>query len=331
MTKLLLYGRPVRTIFGLLGANEDDMTYALGFVMSRSHCFSRVLIQELGSMLPDTVETVVRLQHINADGRTDVELEVIGHFAAVFEAKRGSALPSEAQLRLYAPWLSGRAAPTKRLVAVTNTPHEYATLTLPNKIDGILVQHLPWRRVHELAQKARREEGQKNKALLHEYADYLGELLGMEMNRSNMVYVVSLGRGGEWGIDSKTVVNEHQRYFYPVSGGGWPAPPNYIGFRYDGQLQSIHHVEKWSTFTNPHDVLTEAEDKVVPLHYLLFLGPAIRPTRAVPSGNKIVRAIRVWSMIDLLLTAATISEARDETKRRLGGVEPEGADAEPGQ
>jgi len=41
--KLLRYGRPVGTVFNLLGSKEDHMTYALGFVASRSrvswpHC-----------------------------------------------------------------------------------------------------------------------------------------------------------------------------------------------------------------------------------------------------------------------------------------------------
>jgi hypothetical protein len=37
----------------------------------------------------------------------------------------------------------------------------------------------------------------------------------------------------------------------------------------------------------------------------------------VKTGPKIKQAMRVWCMIDLLLTCSTITEARDETKKRL--------------
>lgn len=178
---------------------------------------------------------------------------------------------------------------------------------------------MTWRRIRELARAAHRKEGHKNKALLNDFSNYLGELLGMETTRSNMVYVVSLGGGQDWGVGYRSVVTEQHRYFYPVGGsGGWPAPPNYIAFRYDGRLQSIHHVDAWTIFTNPREVFPAAEDKLIAPHYLLSLGPAIRPPHEVKAGVKIVRAMRVWCMIDLLLSCSTITEARDATKRRLG-------------
>jgi hypothetical protein len=58
-------------------------------------------------------------------------------------------------------------------------------------------------------------------------------------------------------------------------------------------------------------------DLVAP-HYLLELGPAIRPANAVPTGPGIPRANRVWCMLDLLLTSASVTDAQKETKRRLG-------------
>lgn len=269
--KLLRYERPVQTVFGLLGTNEDDMTYALGFVMSRSPRFACAIASELGSSLETQCDGVVRLQQINELGRTDVELHVHGRFAAVFEAKRGPHLPSLEQLQSYVPTLRKYVATDKYLVAVTNAPHEYARRALPDELDGVPVRHLTWRRIRELATATYREEGHKNKAVLRDFTDYLRELLGMEMNRSNMVYVVSLNSGVCWGLGNRAVVNERRRYFYPVGGsGGWPSPPpNYIAFRYEGRLQSIHHVDSWTIISNPRDGFAEAENTAVPEHYLL--------------------------------------------------------------
>ena len=50
-------------------------------------------------------------------------------------------------------------------------------------------------------------------------------------------------------------------------------------------------------------------------HYLYRLGPAIRPSQEVRTGN-IFRNGRVGAHLDLLLTATTIAEARDQSKAR---------------
>lgn len=237
--------------------------------------------------------------------------------------KRGPALPSRAQLARYVPVLLRQDVRIRRLVAVTNAPAFHAARTLPREIDGVPVQHLAWRDIRTLAGRARGDETNSNKRMLDEFTAYLKGLLGMEVSRSNMVYVVSVGPGGSWGLDYREVVVKHARYFYGTEGGGWPEPPNYIAFRYDGQLQSIHHVEGHDIFTNPKDIFPKAVDVTIAPHYCLKLGPAIRPPRAMKAGPKIVRSMRVWCMIDTLLSCATITDALAETKRRLGADAPQ--------
>ncbi len=61
-------------------------------------------------------------------------------------------------------------------------------------------------------------------------------------------------------------------YFDPVARYGL-ALPNYMAFRYDGQLQTIHHVEGTTVFDNPRAVLRGAEDCRVEPHYLFRLRP----------------------------------------------------------
>jgi hypothetical protein len=320
LVKLLRYGRPVPTIFDLLGSKEDDMTYSLGYVVSRSPCFADELLRHVaGVSIPRHDEGVVKLQTVVTEhGRTDVEIRVGDDFFGIFEAKRGPHLPTLEQLALYAPLLAKARVATKRLVAVTNAPPSHADHSLPKTIDGVPVMHVSWRTIRSLAERARADEANHNKRLLDEFAAYLREILGMEITRSNMVYVVSLGGGNAWNVNFRDVVQRQRRYFFPTAGGGWPEPPNYIAFRYDGKLQSIHHVDGYDVFTNPKTVFSEAQDVTVKPHYCIRLGPPIQAPKEVRNGPKILRSMRVWCMIDTLLTSGTITEALAETKRRLG-------------
>lgn len=314
---LLRSGKPIGTIFDLLGREEDDMTYALGFVASRSPSFAGALATAVGCASGEPRGGTVRLQEVDREGRTDVEIEWPGRLHAVFEAKRGPWLPTDEQLRKYVERLKANSAAVQRLVTVTNAPAEYATATLPRTLDGIPVVHLGWRDVRQIARGARVDESNRNKTLLDEFDTYLKEILGMENARSNMVYVLSIGSGAAWRIGYKDAVVNRRVYFDPVSRYR-SGLPNYMAFRYDGQLQTIHHVEGTTVFENPRSVLEGAEDCKVEPHYLFRLGPPIKPPHPVPNGPRIRQANRVWCMLDLLLTSETITDALRETKRRLG-------------
>jgi hypothetical protein len=142
---------------------------------------------------------------------------------------------------------------------------------------------------------------------------------------SNLGYVVSLGTDAllDDGTSFADIVTTHDSYFHPVGGGrgGWPAqPPNYIGFRFYGQLQQIRHVDDYEVHDEPWNVIhpgfAQTDWKSAP-HFWYRLGPPIIPPHTVKTGASIKRSLRVWAAIDLLLTCQTISEARDKTQARL--------------
>src|SRR5207248_3261338 len=104
------------------------------------------------------------------------------------------------------------------------------------------------------------------------------------------------------------------------TGGGWPSePPNYLGFRYDGELKSIHHVESYDVIENFAPHFTRKSAPTSRPHFLYSLGAAIKPTRRVPTngnGDSIYPSGRKWVFIDLLLTAGSVAEAARVTKQR---------------
>jgi hypothetical protein len=108
-------------------------------------------------------------------------------------------------------------------------------------------------------------------------------------------------------------------YFHPFGGGGWPvSPPNYLGFRYKGRLQSVHHVEKYEIvkWTALPKHIPEIKYSKWDRNFIVYtLGRPIYPSEEVRSGT-LRMAAHCWAMIDLLLTCKTISQARDLSKKR---------------
>jgi hypothetical protein len=246
----------------------------------------------------------------------------------ILEAKIGWELPSRAQLELYTRRESFAAsrAPIKMIVTLSQADNRYAGLFLPVEVNGFPVRHLSRLGLLEiLRESASATSGFHEKKLLRELADLLNKTMNQPNLQSNQVFVVSLNRKlptPSWsGTTFVDVVERHKKYFHPV-GNRWPVtPPNYIAFRYDGELKAIHHIDK-AVITKD---LAEVAPGVLPTcpvnqpHFLYSLGPAIRPHHRVPAGPKVLRSNRVVAALDLLLTASTISEALVETKKRREG------------
>src|SRR5579862_2078421 len=100
MAQLYLHDSEIKTAFDLLGHNENDITYSLGWGLSQSDTF---LSHFLKDVLPrqDTGDaTSIHLQkHGNKHGGyTDIEIETpLAHL--IIEAKRWWNLPTQDQLK----------------------------------------------------------------------------------------------------------------------------------------------------------------------------------------------------------------------------------------
>jgi len=93
-----------------------------------------------------------------------------------------------------------------------------------------------------------------------------------------------------------------------------------MGFRYDGRLQSIHHVDDYVVSDTPFGHVPGAPNITwdAPA-FFLQLGPPIRPDHRVPTGKGIWPSAPTDVDIDLLLTAQSVVEARALTKARRTG------------
>ena len=327
MSKLQLHGQQLESVFELLGTKENDVSFSVGWGLANSPAFLSEFIRlafPLNSKF-DITSTQIRLQQYEpTKGITDIEIEIPAELFLIIEAKRGWVIPSPQQLMTYARRVTFKNNPAqvKKLIILTECSEDYMAAHFKLKdIDGIPLVPLSWKQVFESAQKGYKIGRHMEKRLLWELSTYLQRVMTMQKIDSNLVYVVSLGSGmpPNWKIGWIEIVKEKLHYFHPIGGkGGWPvSPPNYVAFRYYGQLQSIHHVGQYEVFIDPHEHFPEIPSDNWDPHYLYHLGSAFAPSKAVRTGT-IYPNGRVWCALDTLFTANTISEARDITKKRMG-------------
>lgn len=118
MAELTLHGRAVSTVFDLLGAREDDITYSLGWGLSRSDALARAILEEAFGAASQGPLIAIRLQESEAGtGRTDIEIETEREHL-VIEAKRGWTLPLPSQLAKYEERLIARDERARHIAVV---------------------------------------------------------------------------------------------------------------------------------------------------------------------------------------------------------------------
>ena len=328
MNSLFVHGKPVETVFELLGSDENSMTYSLGWALVNCEMFCAEFAQLLNIHNGFSENIQVRLQDYRSQrGFTDLEIIDPGLHHIIIEAKRGFSVPSEEQLRRYADRMDRGENVHNLLVVLAESDlnEQWLPLQVPLTVDGIPVTTVSWRCFQEMAQCSIGGASHAEKRLLKQFINYLSKVTRMQNQYSNEVYVVSLSTDC-WKdeISWIDVVREHRKYFHPVGGGagGWPpAPPNYIAFRYDAQLQSIHHVESYSVINDyyPHFPVLDPSP-TGPLNYLYTLGPAI--TNCIPTNDPnrqypaLYRSARKRCFLDLLLTCGSIAEAAGKSKER---------------
>jgi hypothetical protein len=316
----------VATVFDLLGDKENDITYSVGWALAESDEFSAALIREFFPEETNPTVDAVRLQEgMPGAGFTDIEIDANdAGIRLVIEAKRGWDLPTLEQLTKYAT----RTNPgPRKLVVLAEASKDFVGGKLPDLVASVPVEYRSWRQIEQLATTvASQSRRHAEKRLLRDLSRYLKGLMTMQNVHSNLAYVVSLGGEIEdTRITFRDVVTKHDTYFCPVGGsrGGWPKePPNYLGFRFDGRLQQIRHVDDYTVVTNSYAGFEPLRGKVDwghERHWNFSLGAPIVPANGVRTG-KLYRAQRVWAAIDLLMTCETIAEARDKTRERLEAV-----------
>jgi hypothetical protein len=324
MSELVAYGTEVSSVFQLIGNLENDITKSIAWALARCPEFLKAVINEVMSLEINTQNVRIKYQEFEKNkGITDLEITDDSLFYIIIEAKRGWILPGEEQLTLYSQRrnIAESLVPNKAIVSMSECSEDYAKTYLPFKaVNDIPVVHLSWSKLYELANSAKAISRISQKELLKELMKYLGGIMTMQAKESNWVYVVSLSTSKPENCDLTwiEIVEQKKKYFHPFGINGWPKePPNYIAFRYNGKLQSIHHIESYTVTKSLHSAIIEMPDvEKVDEYFVYNLGEPIIPLKTVKTGN-IYASGRKWAMLDTLLTADTIYEACEISRQRM--------------
>ncbi|MFA5412646.1 MAG: hypothetical protein WC350_04855 [Candidatus Micrarchaeia archaeon] len=318
-SSIFIHQEEVKSIFQLLGTDENDLSFSLAYVIAKSPKLLKAIIEHVYQKKIRFNNVVIKLQEAGKDsGFTDVEIVINNQFFFLIEAKKGWNLPSTDQLKKYISRFGGFKNPRRMFIVLSDCSEEYVKQQFRDSLYGIPIKSLAWRDIIKLIEKIYAEVPHMEKHLFNELKTYLTEVVVMENKESNWVYVVSLRDDTpSWSkIAWKDIVYKKGKYFYP-QGKNWPKiPPNYIAFRYDGKLQSIHHVERYEAVADVNEFISEIKKGKIKNHYLLWLGESFQPRKEVPNGV-IWSNGRLWCMIDTLFTSSTLKEATRISSKRV--------------
>ena len=311
MVTLTRHGADVPSVFSLLGSNENDLTAALGFVLSKCPPLAAALTHRICAAAGSTAhgDLSLDLEEQDAAGRTDLELK-LGSTLFIIEAKRGWLLPSKAQLSKYASRIT--AAPGGgALVTLSQASHALAAQNLPSRIGAVPVVHLPWRDVLTDVDAVTPDCRGHERLWLNEFHTYMKEMTSVRRVEDSWTYCVVLNDVKPGGTATfKEIVTEQLSYFHPYGTGGWPTEaPNFMAFRWAGAVQRIHRVIDHEVVPQLTDRWPELTDEAASRPHAVYrLGPRLPPHEPIPNGAP-YRASRLWVLLDQLQTAPTLKAA----------------------
>lgn len=177
MPELTLHGRQIGSVFELLVAKENDITYSIAWTLSRSESLLGRLLRHVAptARKRDLSGLALSIQeHAKGGGFTDIELKTPEEHI-IIEAKRGWALPSEDQLRKYAIRFKKGKLTHRLVVTMSEASVEFARLHLPDSIDGIPIIHVPYAKVADMC--SGKSASHAEKRILAELHSYLSRIV----------------------------------------------------------------------------------------------------------------------------------------------------------
>lgn len=322
---ILSHKRAVMTPFGLLGNDENALSFALGYTFAKclpllQHFLRRIGI---GGLRRDSLSKVeISLQRHEHGGITDIEISLPGKLFVVVEAKIGLSIPTLDQCLKYVPRFKHQKAAKRRLVALVASPATSFIESYRSQCSELkpLLTAFHWMDLipdcAQLVAKHRptTEAGQWVRAF-HRFLEQEYTMRSF----TDEVWIVSANTQPLWD-KGMSFYDTHTKGRIYYCKGVHAKRPLYIAFRVHGHVSAIQRVLRVEHEARPIDFIPELKDVSnewpKESHTIWVLDEPTPLPKPIPSGDATMRARRCGCDLDVLLSSPTIRLAEERMKKR---------------
>jgi hypothetical protein len=329
-TALHAYGRLVTTPFGLLGTNENALSFALAYTFQQCSPLLHWFLRAIG--IPGVHQSALQKARIDlqehrsgepSQGITDIEIHLQGTFHVIIEAKVGLAVPAMEQCRKYLARFHDE--PSQKLVALIQSP-DRALLEGYTKKDRALARRLvgfQW--AGFIPECVRLMLGTSASSHEKEWVRSFYSFLDQEYTMkafSTEVWLLAISTELLWpnGMSHWDI---HQKYRLWWDYKEHSVRPLYLAFRVDGKLDSIwrvngieHDVPMIDRVPEMKNIKSDWPKKPATIWHF---DPPVKLAHPIRTGAGMYNR-RVRCDLDLLLSCETVSEieaAMSKRRRKL--------------
>lgn len=325
---LKAYGRMVETPFGLLGTDENALTFALGYTMQQCPRLLQMFLRDIGLRgfrLNSLLKAEIRLQKHRKEGITDIEIRLPSRVHLIIEAKVGLNIPTLVKCKEYIEALKASKEKQRKLVILLEAD-TIPTLDLYRRQDKDCKEFLlafQWIKVLEMRNNLLNEfpENRNEGKWIRAFYDFLEKEFEMKSYTTEVWIVPAsmkpLWEGG-WSFYDTHI--KGKIYYRTKKDRHTNQKPLYIALRTAGKVKTIQRVLIIEHEVPPIERLpllngTHASWGREP-HTIWHLSEPTLLPQPIPTGDPLMRARHVFCDLDILISSSSIKEVEQRMKQR---------------
>jgi hypothetical protein len=312
--------RAVTSPFGLLGTDENALSFALGYTFQQCVPFLQWFLKRIGiegihstSLRKARIDLQRHCSGDSAYGITDIEIHLPGCFHIVIEAKVGFAVPTIDQCRKYLPRFEVTNEPIQKLVALVQSSDESFAIRYvkeDHRLSDRLVSFVWQRFLTECIRIVTSDSTvSESKGWVRSFYRFLDQEYGMKAFTTE-VWILAISTNPLWtgGMSHWDI---HQKYRVWWDYKEHTVRPLYLAFRVGGNLDAIWRVNQIDHGVPIIDVVPEMkhikEDWPKKPCTIWHFGPPVTLPHPIRTGGGMYNR-RVRCDLDLLLICKTVQE-----------------------
>ena len=326
------HDRLITSPFGLLGTDENALSFALGYTFQQSSPLLQWFLKQIGiagvhhSSLQNARIDLQRHRSDAGQGITDIEIHLPGHFHIIMEAKVGLGVPTIEQCRKYLPRFEATNEPVQKLVSVVQAPDQ-SFVTSYGKEDKKLSKRLVGFNWPQLFPECVRLMLGKSvpphsKEWVRSFYKFLDQEYGMKAFTTE-VWILTIDTKPLWE-NGMSFWDIHQKYSLYFDRTHPTVRPLYFAFRVNGQVNAIYRVSRIEHSIPIIDLVPELvnlqADWLKMPYTIWHFGTPVPLANPLRTGSGMYNR-RVRCDLDLLLTCKTVQEVEEQMGKRRNLLE----------